>query len=448
MWRRSDEDLNVLSSSVDPYTRMDTEKPVEGAEPAANANPESDLDKLLAEAEALTKDLTSEIGESDASAESTAETVSVGEENEFGEVDPKPSKLVELRLKLASLVSKLVPTKKQLTMVAGLALVAGMGGGFFYWNSKSGGGHDQGSGHGDDHGGAANQHADRSIASHREEHQEEHPADEHSDASPVATFNDDNWPGSVREFVTQIVYKVKELSHADEENRRLVSENANLRRWVEEIRFECSRNSAEKETQTTGVKLAVETGARLGMALNSIDYRPPSNLLPEQLFTLAVSYFKAEEYEKAAVLFSYLTGMDEDTSFKTPSNYLLTGVSWYRLNHFKLADEFLDKVLSSPAAEGTQEFKAQATLWKALVAQKTDQYRVAQQWLVRLVDRFPRRLEARWVNPELDPSRTPASETSAQETVKHEKISPPGQAELHPSEETKSENEKEHAPHH
>src|SRR5690606_8426762 len=143
---------------------------------------------------------------------------------------------------------------------------------------------------------------------------------------------------SVTYAVEDVQTKVDELKRADEENRRLRLENANLRRWAESLRFNCSYGDARGQSEEIGLRLAKETGMRVGRALASIPYSLPAHLLPSQLFTLAASYFKAGENEKAAVILTYLTGLDDDDSYKNARNYLMTGVAWYRVEHLKLAD--------------------------------------------------------------------------------------------------------------
>jgi tetratricopeptide (TPR) repeat protein len=136
----------------------------------------------------------------------------------------------------------------------------------------------------------------------------------------------------------------------------------------------------------------------VGRDLASIQYRVPTNLVPGQLYTLGVSYFKGREDEKAAVIFTFLTGMDDNDSFRNPRNYMLTGIAWYRLDNFATADRYFDRALKAPEAPENLQVLAQARLWKALTSQRLTKHTQAQFWLTELVDHHPLSLEASWIN--------------------------------------------------
>jgi len=192
--------------------------------------------------------------------------------------------------------------------------------------------------------------------------------------------------------------KVEALRYADLENHRLKTENLNLRKSTEDLKFDCRMTQAKEHTHEISRSLANDTGSKVGRVLASIEYRPPTHLLPEQVFTLGVTYFKGKEHEKSAVILSYLTGLDEDESFKTPENFLMTAVSWYRLDHLKLADHYLDKIFDFPSNAKTKPMHAQARLWKALVAKRLSKEGTSQGWLRELLDYHPHSLESAWVN--------------------------------------------------
>ena len=203
--------------------------------------------------------------------------------------------------------------------------------------------------------------------------------------------------------------KVESISHALEENERLKLENANLRNWSETLRFNCAASDARSQTQKIGLRLTQETGRIVGRTLASINYRPPSHLLPPQLYVLAASYFKGEEFEKSAVILTFLTGLEDNKAYKTAKNYVLTAVSWYRLDHFKLADEYFDYVLQFPAVPENLQYQAQARLWKSLIAKRSGQTELSQHWLHELIDHHPHSMEAVWVNSMGAEDREPAS---------------------------------------
>jgi len=203
--------------------------------------------------------------------------------------------------------------------------------------------------------------------------------------------------------------KIDSIRTAEEDNDRLRLENSNLRVMLESRHYECSMEAAKQATQKTGNKLSAETGTRVGRTLASISYRFPENMLPDALYTLGVSYFKARDNEKAVSIFSFLTELKDDDSYKTPANYLMTGVAWYRLENYKEADEYFEKVqLMSKGKADLAKWLVQANIWKALVAEKNHAPQEAQVWLKKTLETHPQAVEARWINPQ-EGSRFPAA---------------------------------------
>ncbi|MGE0616636.1 MAG: hypothetical protein AB7P04_13460 [Bacteriovoracia bacterium] len=273
---------------------------------------------------------------------------------------------------------------KKVLIIAGVAVLA-LGGGAFFLKKGA-----KTSAHGDAHGGHAKADAKTGHA----------PAghgDEHGDGHAPAGFG--KFTAVYRDAWNSMQDKVDELKRAHSENERLRVENMNLKRWAESLRFDCSAKTAADRTHKNGTQLKEETGTETGRVLAGIQYRPPHHLLPAQMFTLAVSYMKAKEDEKAAVLLTFLTGMEENESFRTAKYYLMTGVAWYRLSHFKLADQYFEKALASgPKEKKALSYVAHARLWRALTAERLGQHTIAQNWLKDLIDHHPHSTEAAWVN--------------------------------------------------
>lgn len=212
-----------------------------------------------------------------------------------------------------------------------------------------------------------------------------------------------------QDAVESVQAKVHELRVMDEEVRRLRLENANLRLRNESLQFDCRASDAVAETRDIEIKLGKETGNKVGRTLASIQYRPPANMLPSQLYTLAATYFKNGDNEKAAVILTFLTGLEDSDAFKEPKSFLMTGVAWYRLDNFELADFYFGKVLEKESSGEGLQYQAQARLWRALAAQKTNKHTKSQFWLTELVDHHPQSLEAGWVNQAKEVKRAPTS---------------------------------------
>jgi tetratricopeptide (TPR) repeat protein len=213
--------------------------------------------------------------------------------------------------------------------------------------------------------------------------------------------------------------KVHSIQQAEEENKKLKLENAYLRVMVETGRFNVRAEEAKKKTETVGKKLATAAGSRAARSIASISYQFPENLLPEQLLALGVSYFKVKDDEKAAVILNFLTELDDDKSFRTASNYLMAGIAFYRLDHYKNAAEYFDRIAKlSETDEVTVKSKRQALYWQALVAERAKNRGLAQKLLLDSLEKDPLTKEARWVNPQgiSTKTRMPASVTEEKET--------------------------------
>jgi hypothetical protein len=236
-------------------------------------------------------------------------------------------------------------------------------------------------------------------------HHEEHDKEEH-----VKAEASNGLFGIYVDAFHSIQDKVDQLARAQQENDRLRLENANLRLQTEALRFNCDAKMASTSTKETEQKLEKMTGAPMGRIPASIQYRPPSHLLPPQLYTLAISYFKGHEHEKAAVIMSMLTGLKDNDAYRTPENYLIAGVAWYHVDNLELADQYFEKVLKAPSNSETLRYQAHARLWKGLIAEREHKHLKSQYWLQDLLDHHPQSTEAAWVNPAKEVKHAPQSE--------------------------------------
>ena len=246
---------------------------------------------------------------------------------------------------------------------------------------------------------AHDSHTEHSNEAHAEgEHHGSEESSTHADAHHSDAQDAHGFMAKVSEWYHSILTKAEALRRAEEENEQLRVENANLRFKVESLRFDCHVRNAENQTRLFEQQLVSETGSKAGRMLASLSYRPPQHLQPGQLYTLAVSYFKAREDEKSAVILTMLTEMKDNAVYQLPKNFLMTGISWYRLKNYDLADLYFTRVLESVESSSNLPYQGQARLWKALVAHHLSKPVRAQFWLRELVDHHPRSLEASWVN--------------------------------------------------
>ncbi len=205
--------------------------------------------------------------------------------------------------------------------------------------------------------------------------------------------------------------KVERLQQADEENTRLKAENAHLRVALESLHYEQYAARAAQTTLDFSRKLVAQTGAQSGRTLASIPYRVPQELMPNQLYELGMHYFRDHKPdqpadnsdEKAAVIFTFLLGLDGEEGFKTSANMLKAGICWYRLENYEVAEFYFNEAVKDgnlPVGEGPSrsELISQVRLWKALIAKRTGKTEKAQYWLREVLDYNPHAKEAAWVN--------------------------------------------------
>jgi hypothetical protein len=258
---------------------------------------------------------------------------------------------------------------------------------------------------------AATEHAATEHAA--TEHAAETASDAHSSLASSHLYGESSVPAWMAPVVrpletalNRIEGKAEVIRDALEENRKLRLENANLRVQAESLRLDCRVQEAKAQNQLNEQILEHETGQKMGRTLASIAYRPPRHLDPAQLHTLGLTYMKAKEFEKSAVIFSLLTQMNDqaggqvDALKKHPLSRirLLAGVAWYKLDHIELADQYFGEVLDLPETEKDMPFQAQARLWRALSAKRLGKNTKSQFWLREIVDRHPASAESSWVN--------------------------------------------------
>ncbi len=192
--------------------------------------------------------------------------------------------------------------------------------------------------------------------------------------------------------------RVHELASLHEEVERLRLENAHWKLQVESSQFECQAKSAQTRTQDLGKKLAESAGSKVARTIASIDYKPPTHLEPKELLALGTAYFSKREDEKAAMIFSLLLEQEAPNPWRTPKNMMMAAVTWYRLDHDRQADAYFDEVIKAPDQADNLPFKAQARLWKGLVAKRHGKPIKAQYWLKELLEFHPHSIETTWVN--------------------------------------------------
>ena len=215
-------------------------------------------------------------------------------------------------------------------------------------------------------------------------------------------------------------HKIWELDHAQDEVAQLRHDNAELRIQAETLQFGCQARNAEHTTRHYSAKLSQETGSKVGRTLASFTYRIPEQLSPSQLYSLGVSYFKSNDHEKAAAIFSYLVSIEDSDAYKTSRDFLTAGIAWYHLDNLDIADRFFDEVLKAPETATSVPYQAKARVWKSLISERLGKHLKSQYWLRELLDHHPRSTEAGWVNGGRRVASTHVKPTEHESETAHE----------------------------
>lgn len=205
-------------------------------------------------------------------------------------------------------------------------------------------------------------------------------------------------------------FKLNEMKALDIENQELNRKVASLEKEIEIGRSGETEKEAESATITASKKLKSEAGSELARVTQSIEYQAPTNLLPNQLYTLAVGYFRKQEYEQAAVILSQLVDLKEDTSYQKAEVQMMCAIAWYKLKHFKLTHHYLSQVKTKSQPADT--IYRTALVWEALTAKAEGNTQDAQTIVTSIISRYPHSEEAKWVNQRVGlkhETRTPAS---------------------------------------
>jgi len=185
------------------------------------------------------------------------------------------------------------------------------------------------------------------------------------------------------------------FQEVDANNELLRQENQKLRIDFENLRFQEKKAWAQKQTQKNKALLLTQTGSGGASTPSAVTYEPSLDLIPNDLFSLGIYSFQHREDEKAAVSFTKVLKTSEDSRFQEGRYSMLVAVAWYRVQNYTLAASYLDQVLKM---ECSASCHAQAMVWKALIAKKTNQESKSQFWLHALLENYPHALETAWVN--------------------------------------------------
>lgn len=221
--------------------------------------------------------------------------------------------------------------------------------------------------------------------------------------------------GTYRKHYHHFFSEIEKLANADQREQSLLRNLASVTRDLELERSRNAERTGEVETQKIAEHLKVEAGSSLAKTPDSIHYQVPDHISSHQLLTLGMEYFRKKDFEKSAVILHELMNLKDDTSLQTPDHFLAAAISWYKMNHFEMASDYLKRTEKS-SKPGSVTLK-QAMLWEAIVEHSRGNPAQSQRAITRLISLYPQSEEASWINHQ----RMPASlETKKNEEEHHE----------------------------
>ena len=223
--------------------------------------------------------------------------------------------------------------------------------------------------------------------------------------------------GTYKKHFFSFLGNLDEMRELDADNIRLNQKLAALEMKIEVKEATLAEHDAERVTHETSERLKKESGSELARVLSSIEYRPPSHLLPNELYVLGLGYFRKGEYEQAAVIFSQLIHMKEESAYQKPQNYLMCGISWYKIKELRLAEENFSAAKKTTTIE--DPIYRTADLWNAFLFETKGKKHEAQEVLTSMIARFPHSDEVQWVNGNRKPAAKDSYHEQAENHVQH-----------------------------
>jgi tetratricopeptide (TPR) repeat protein len=211
-----------------------------------------------------------------------------------------------------------------------------------------------------------------------------------------------------RFYFHEAITRLKDLERADRENQELRHRLDELEKQYDRAEVEALEKTLHAQTDLKTKIQKEQTGSEIGQSLMQLKYEPPTHLMPHQLYALAVGYIRKNENQQAAAILTRLVDLKEDRSYKRPEVYMLTGVAWFRLENWKLAEIFIQKAIDG--SSDRMQVHRQAKVWRALLLQKIGREKEAQRVMVDLIAKSPHSSEAKWINS--GPDREPSQESS------------------------------------
>jgi len=232
--------------------------------------------------------------------------------------------------------------------------------------------------------------------------------------------------GTYRHHFFRFFGMVDELADMDRENGMLTQKLAELEKKVVLTETHNTERELASLNEQVEERLRDDAGSELATAKKNIEYEIPKNLSYNQLQVLALSFFNQKKYGPSALILNHLLSLKEETRYRIPENFLISGISWYHLKHFHLAGTAFKE--ARDATHPADESHRSAMVWLALVQKALGKRVLVQDSLLKILELYPHSEEAAMINGGRRPARVihepPVRATHAENTPHAEDAHP------------------------
>jgi hypothetical protein len=148
-------------------------------------------------------------------------------------------------------------------------------------------------------------------------------------------------------------------------------------------------------------KVKEQAGSNEAHLPQVIGYQVPAHLVPSELYSLSLAYFRKQEYEKTVTILAYLFKLPDDRRYQTAENYLIGGISWYHLKNYSIAEGNI--ALAKKGSLPSTTTHRQAMLWDAMTEKASGKEKIAQTKLLKFIGDYS--VESAWINGSRNPAR-------------------------------------------
>jgi tetratricopeptide (TPR) repeat protein len=233
---------------------------------------------------------------------------------------------------------------------------------------------------------------------------------EFSDSFAMKEFKQYGVVGTYRNHFFSSFDKFQDLAGLATENENLKAQLALIEKKQTLEDTDRTERDLASMNELLEKKVKEQGGSGEARLPQTLGYEVPPHLMPSQLYTLALAYFRKQEFEKTVGLLDHLFKLPDDRHYETSENYLLSGISWYHLKNYTIARAQIHEANQRSKVYDTVH--RQALIWDAMVEKSEGKNQVAQAKLLHFIGEYPHAIESTWINGGRAPARADSSHES------------------------------------